>query len=140
MKVTSFPVVVRHTAVWVWLGKPESADPARIPDLSYIDNVPETARIAGYLPTNANYELMTDNILDLSHADYLHPTSLGGMMSSAATNSRLSGDDVIVEWDARDCVPPGAFQLVVPPACERRYLDTGPLVGAGGHDAGHVRG
>jgi len=115
MNATSFPVIERHTAVWVWLGNPEKADPARVPDLSFIDSVPEIARIAGYLPTKANYELMTDNILDLSHADYLHPTSLGGMMSSAVTNGRIDGDDVLVEWDARNCVPPGAFQLVIPP-------------------------
>jgi vanillate O-demethylase monooxygenase subunit len=115
MKVASFPVIERHKALWIWPGRREDADAALIPDLSYIDNTPETARIEGYLPAKAHYELMSDNILDLSHADYIHPTSLGGMMTSATTLTRLDGDEVIVEWDARDCLPPTAFQGVIPP-------------------------
>jgi phenylpropionate dioxygenase-like ring-hydroxylating dioxygenase large terminal subunit len=114
MNVASFPVIERHKALWIWLGERQAADAAQIPDLSYIDNTPETARIEGYLPTKAHYELMTDNILDLSHADYIHPTSLGGMMTSATTSTRLQGDEVVVEWDARDCVPPSAFRAVIP--------------------------
>jgi vanillate O-demethylase monooxygenase subunit len=114
MKVASFPVVERHTALWIWLGRIEDANASRIPDLSYIDATPETARIAGYLATGANYELLSDNILDLSHADYLHPTTLGGMMTSARTSARADGEQVVVEWDARDCVPPRAFQGLIP--------------------------
>jgi len=115
LTVTSFPVIERHTALWVWLGTPEQANADLIADLSYIDVAPENARIAGYVPTKANYELLTDNILDLSHADYLHPTSLGGMMTSAKTTVRVEDEQVVVEWDARDCVPPGAFRTLIPP-------------------------
>ncbi len=115
LSVPRFPAVERHTAIWVWLGDAEKADPGHIPDLSYIDRTPETARIAGYLPTSANYELLSDNILDLSHADFLHPASLGGMMVSAKSSSRVEGDSVVVEWDARDCDPPGAFRGHIPP-------------------------
>jgi len=114
LNATAFSLVERHTALWVWLGD-APADPTLIPDLSYIDATPETARIAGYLPTRAHYELLSDNILDLSHADYLHPETLGGMMTQARTSHRVEGDAVIVEWDAVDCEPPGAFRLVVPP-------------------------
>lgn len=115
LRVTGYPAVERHTAIWVWLGDFDKADPASIPDLSYIDAAPETARIAGYVPTRAHYELLSDNILDLSHADFLHPASLGGMMVSAKTSSRTEGDAVIVEWDAPNCEPPGAFRTQVPP-------------------------
>jgi phenylpropionate dioxygenase-like ring-hydroxylating dioxygenase large terminal subunit len=115
MRVASFPLVERHAALWVWLGAPDLADAARIPDLSYIDTTPPGARIFGYLPTKANYELLADNILDLSHADYLHPTSLGGMMTAAKTTNHVEGDQVVVEWDAVGCTPPGAFQGLIPP-------------------------
>lgn len=115
LQVVSFPAVERHTAIWVWLGDAAAADEALVPDLSYIDAAPETARIAGYVPTRAHYELLTDNILDLSHADFLHPASLGGMMVSAKTTSRTEGNNVVMEWDARNCEPPGAFKTQVPP-------------------------
>ncbi len=115
MRVARFTVVERHLALWTWLGAQELADHARIPDLSYIDSTPPLARIFGYLPTKANYELLADNILDLSHADYLHPASLGGMMTSAKTANRVEGEEVVVEWDAINCDPPGAFKAVIPP-------------------------
>jgi phenylpropionate dioxygenase-like ring-hydroxylating dioxygenase large terminal subunit len=115
IRVESFAAEERHQALWVWTGARESADPAKIPALNYIDSTPSPALIAGYLPTGANYELMTDNILDLSHADYLHANTLGGMMTSSRAKHWLEGDDVLVEWDAVDCIPPPAFRGIVPP-------------------------
>jgi phenylpropionate dioxygenase-like ring-hydroxylating dioxygenase large terminal subunit len=112
--VRSFPTIERHQAVWVWMGLPD-ADISLIPDLSFIDETPSTARITGYLPTQADYQLVSDNILDLSHADYLHPTSLGGMMTGAKTSIREEGGAVTVEWLAENCTAPPAFYSMVPP-------------------------
>jgi phenylpropionate dioxygenase-like ring-hydroxylating dioxygenase large terminal subunit len=109
MKVRSYPVEERHTAVWVWMGD-EECDPGRIPDLSFIDQTPETARITGYLPTAANYQLLSDNILDLSHADYLHPTSLGGMMTGVKTSITEREGGISVEWLAHSCDAPPALK------------------------------
>ena len=114
MKVRSFPVVERYSGVWVWMGTPEDADPTNIPDLSYIHLVPETARIRMYIPTRANYQLLIDNIMDLSHADYIHPTSLGGMMTESMMRTRAEGDAIIVEWTADKCIPAPAFAPMVP--------------------------
>jgi len=113
LAVRSFPVVERHTIVWVWLGDAERADPALIPDLSYIDETPPQARISGYMPTAANYQLLSDNILDLSHADFLHPDTLGGINSTAKTTNRQEGDKVVVDWLAENCEPPPAFRVTV---------------------------
>ena len=110
LQVPAYPVVERHTALWVWLGNPEQADPALIPDLSFIDETPELARIAGYMPTRANYQLLTDNILDLTHADYLHPDTLGGINTDAKSSNRQEGLKVVVEWLAEACDPPPAFR------------------------------
>jgi len=114
MRVRSFPVVERHRAIWLWFGEAELADPDRIPDLSFIDETPETARITFSMPTAANYQLLTDNVMDLSHLDYLHPTSLGGVAVEAKTKSYTDGDMVVAEWLTLDCVPPPAFRSLVP--------------------------
>ena len=114
MKVRSFPVIERFSGIWVWMGAPENADPAKMPDLSYIDPVPETARIRMHIPTRANYQLLIDNIMDLSHADYLHPTSLGGMMTESTMRNRTDGDAIVVEWTADGCIPAPAFASMVP--------------------------
>jgi len=116
LRVTAFPALERHGALWVWMGAGD-ADASALPDLSFIDTTPETARCTGYLPTRANYQLVVDNIMDLSHADYLHPSSLGGMMTGARTSIKEEGDALTIEWLAEDCVPPPAFHTMVrPPA------------------------
>lgn len=115
MRVRSFPIRERYMGVWLWTGDPERADPGLIPDLSFIDETPATARIFMNMPTKANYRLLTDNILDLSHADYLHPTTLGGIMVGASTTSVERDDKVIVTWFSQGCDAPPAFQAMVPP-------------------------
>lgn len=113
IRVRSFALVERHGAIWVWMGKGDP-DPAALPDLSFIDETPETARIQGYIPTDADYRLVIDNIMDLSHADYLHPTTLGGMMVQSRATSVTQPDRVVAKWEARDCDPPAAFRSAIP--------------------------
>lgn len=115
MRVRSYPLIERHTAAWIWMGDPAQADPSAIPDLSFIDDTPEPARISGYMPTKCDFQLLTDNILDLSHADYLHPTTLGGMMSSSKARSWEEADGrIVAEWVAAECDPPPTFRAMVP--------------------------
>lgn len=113
MRVRSFPVEVRHLALWIWMGDPEKADPATIPNLSFIDETPATARIFAFMPTAANYRLLTDNIMDLSHVDYLHPTTLGGTMLQAKATSREDDGRIVAEWLTVNCDAPEAYQPLV---------------------------
>jgi vanillate O-demethylase monooxygenase subunit len=115
LKVDSYPVAEKHCAVWVWLGDSDKADAALIPDLGFIDETPELARISGYMPTLANYQLIIDNILDLSHADYLHPSTIGGMMTDADVTLEEIGGHIVVSWDSRNAEVPMGFQQLIPP-------------------------
>ena len=73
--VRAFPVVERHQMLWIWLGDTERADPALVPDFRYQDA--DRNDFAGsYLRLEANYQLCSDNILDLSHIDFVHRNSL----------------------------------------------------------------
>jgi vanillate O-demethylase monooxygenase subunit len=114
MRARAYPVMERHTAIWVWMGDPERADPLSLPDLSFIDETPTAAQIHMYMPTKANYELAADNILDLSHTDYLHPTSLGGIMTGSKARTWEQGDALVTEWHATACDPPPAYKPIVP--------------------------
>ena len=115
LKVRAYPAAERHGMIWVWLGDPEVADQSTIPDLSFVSRVPPTAFSKGYLPTAASHLLLTDNILDLSHADYLHPQTLGG---GAMTRARARVEDrkgsVHVTWDSYDETPIPIFRLLLP--------------------------
>ena len=114
LRVRAFPVIERHLAIWFWPGDPDKADPSLLPDLGFIDEAVPSARIVGHMPTAADYRLLSDNIMDLSHADYLHPTSLGGVMTSAKASARGEGDRVIARWEAHDSDPIPAARASIP--------------------------
>ncbi|WP_197277087.1 aromatic ring-hydroxylating dioxygenase subunit alpha [Sphingomonas profundi] len=99
-RVHSYPLVERHGALWIWPGDAEAADPASIPDLSFLDTPSPADRAPGYLLTPANYQLASDNILDLSHSDFLHHATLGtaGELAGSPAKARLHGDAVTIEW------------------------------------------
>jgi phenylpropionate dioxygenase-like ring-hydroxylating dioxygenase large terminal subunit len=114
MGVRAFTVRERHGAAWVWMGAAE-ADESLLPELCFIDNTPDSARHFGYMETAANYQLLTDNIMDLSHADYLHPNSLGGIMTGAKVSTGEANGEFRIQWQSNDCIPPPAFRSMVPP-------------------------
>lgn len=106
MRVRAFPVIERHRAIWIWPGDPDLADPALLPDLSFVDRTPDTAFSKGYLNGPGHYQLFVDNILDLTHADFLHPDTLGGG-AFTRTKDRLVEKDasIAIHWHAFDETP-----------------------------------
>lgn len=114
MRVRTFPVVERHLAIWFWPGDPNKADAALLPDVSFIEESAPSSRIIGHMPTAADYRLLSDNILDLSHADYLHPTSLGGVMTDATATTREQGDKIVARWEAHGAEPIPAARASIP--------------------------
>lgn len=109
-KVVSYPVVERHLAVWIWMGD-KPADPARIPNFEIMDDVPPLHVMPlDRIVVKANYELVVDNLLDVSHTSYLHEGILGNKETvESDTPVRLDGDDVIVDRYSPDATPPGMF-------------------------------
>ncbi|WP_342245156.1 aromatic ring-hydroxylating dioxygenase subunit alpha [Pseudomonas sp. OTU5201] len=100
-KVRSYPVAEKYSVIWIWMGDAVAADEALIPDFGCMD--PSRAYVAKrYLHARANYVLESDNILDLSHIQYLHPGTLGSSdVSRAITRVEQQGDTV---WSYRQTV------------------------------------
>ncbi len=73
--VDSYIAVEKLGAIWVWLGDPEQADDTTLFDSDWIDSS-EYVTFTGQFPVHAHYQLVVDNLLDLTHAPYLHPTTL----------------------------------------------------------------
>ena len=78
--VRGYPLVERWGWVWIWMGDPDAADPSAIPDWWFMDH-PDWKTVPGNggrpIHTRSNYELITDNLLDLSHVGYVHPDTIG---------------------------------------------------------------
>ncbi|OAJ61450.1 (2Fe-2S)-binding protein [Paraburkholderia ginsengiterrae] len=91
-----YPTRERYGAIWIWMGEAQQADRVPLPDFDFLD--PErNVTSEGYLLTQANYQLSADNLLDLSHFQYLHPDTLGSdMMARGTVQSASEGDTVRV--------------------------------------------
>lgn len=114
-RVHAFPLVEKDTFLWIWIGDAEMADPALIPDLPWMES-PDWAHIEGYTHYPTNYLLLCDNLLDLAHLPYVHPTTLGGDEAYARTPAkieRMENGLRVTRW-VRDQKPPPFLQQVRP--------------------------
>jgi phenylpropionate dioxygenase-like ring-hydroxylating dioxygenase large terminal subunit len=114
-RVRAYPVTEKHKAIWIWMGD-RAADPSKVPDFSVLDNVPQMhATKRDRITIKANYELIIDNLLDLSHTSYLHEGILGNadtVESEIAVEQ--NGDDVVVSRHAGGAAAPGLFAALWP--------------------------
>ena len=96
--VKSYPLVERWSLLWVWMGDHSTADPAFIPSYPFLDTEQWYVGKA-HMEIDANYVLESDNILDLSHIEYLHPSTLGaGQSGKGKTTVTQEGNTV---WSRR---------------------------------------
>ncbi|MGE3619439.1 MAG: Rieske 2Fe-2S domain-containing protein [Acidimicrobiia bacterium] len=72
-RLRSYPVVERWRWIWIWMGDPEKADESLIPDHDAI-GLSEAwgARVGRRFDFGGRYQLINDNLLDLTHIGFLH--------------------------------------------------------------------
>lgn len=75
-KVRTYPVADRHQMLWIWMGT-GPADPDQIPDFSAFSAHGDYETSRGYFVMGCEYELLGENLLDLSHVPFLHEGILG---------------------------------------------------------------
>ena len=98
-RVRKFQVIERDTFAWIWLGEPALADPARIPDFHWM-NDPAWAAVPGYHHFRANYQLVNDNLLDLSHESFVHEETIGNeSVADSPASVTLEGNTVRIHRD-----------------------------------------
>jgi phenylpropionate dioxygenase-like ring-hydroxylating dioxygenase large terminal subunit len=77
MCVRSYPVVEKYSAAFVWMGDPARADELLLPPfVGYED--PAWHMLPGRMDYDVQYDLIQDNLLDLSHIAWVHRNSFGG--------------------------------------------------------------
>jgi vanillate O-demethylase monooxygenase subunit len=76
-KVRVYPVHEQDKMIWIWMGESEPDDPAKIPRLPHQTD-PEMRCVFGLTTAKADYRLLSDNLMDLTHTALLHP-SFGGL-------------------------------------------------------------
>ena len=81
-RVRSCPAKEKDQIVWVWMGDTAKADPATIVDFPYHNDPGKWPNKHDVYPIKANYMLMVDNLMDLTHLGYLHAKTVGGNPSA----------------------------------------------------------
>ena len=108
-KGRSYPVVEQDQMLW--MGDAALADPALIVRHPWHDD-PAWVWIKDRYPINANYQLITDKLMDLTHVGYVHGRTIGGTPQAhcdADTQTTRSQTSVNVTRWMMNSVPPPAY-------------------------------
>ena len=76
IRVRTYPTLERYGFVWIWWGDAGAADPALVPDIPFIDPQKPKA-FETRLQYDCAPDLLVENVLDLTHLDFVHGGLLG---------------------------------------------------------------
>lgn len=150
-KVRRYPTDQRDGLIWIWMGDPDEADHTPIADFPWLGEDGDYVFTARHrMEQPVGYELIVDNLLDLTHGAFLHPTTLGNEALARGTakirqvGDRIhydrwnpdgepitlfqaagaaNADDRVDYWNDMRWDPPGAFYLeigIVPVGGDRK--------------------
>lgn len=107
--VRSFPMAERAPLVWIWMGDPDLADEALVPDTSWLSGT-EFRSVTGDFHMRSDYVAMHENLLDQTHFPFLHPGTVGTPeYARSSMDVKAQGGQVIIHRVLRNCAPPGIY-------------------------------
>jgi len=110
-RVRSYPIIERFGWAWIWMGEIEKADPALIPNWWWAEHKEWAFTRPERVHLKCNYQLIADNVLDVTHLAYVHASSIGASSitefpASVEREERLVR---LTRW-IRDRPPPPLYQ------------------------------
>lgn len=112
LRVRRYAVLERWKWVWIWMGDADAADESLLPDFHYNES-PGWVATGGCIEVQANYQLLSDNLLDLTHETYVHGKTIGNhAIVETPMTWKLQGNEVHVERVMRNTPPPPLFRKV----------------------------
>lgn len=110
LALRAYPAIERAPFVWAWFGAPEAADEKLLPQPAWLGSSDWDCYI-GYLPIEANYVHLHENLLDLSHLSFLHATTFGTPeYARAPVELDVHGTDIQV-WRRVECRLPDIYAV-----------------------------
>jgi vanillate O-demethylase monooxygenase subunit len=111
--IKNYAVVERYGFVWVWPGDQAKADVAKMPVFEFFDN-PAWAYGGGLYHVKADYRLMIDNLMDLTHETYVHANSIGQPeIDESPCETQVDGDQVILQRHMAGIQAPPFWQMAM---------------------------
>lgn len=99
-RVDSFPLIERYGFLWIWMDA-SAPDETLLPDYGPLDTGPDTGIGWTYMHLPVNYELIIDNVMDLSHIDHVHGEIITtrGKLSPQVPRVVETADAVSARWE-----------------------------------------
>ncbi len=121
-RIKEYPLVERGMWLWIWPGDPELADESLLPDLEAMGyDLPDFRFRPFYvLEVAGRYQLLNDNLSDLTHLAYLHSSSIGTDANASVPEEREETDRVLRSRRVMRAVP-------IPPMGAGRHGYDGPV-------------
>jgi len=105
----AFPLIERGPFLWIW---PGDGEPAPLPDIPWLDG--GWTSVEGYFHVASNYVALHENVLDLTHASYLHGTDAATLKFAEIEPAvRVDGDVVTVTRIEHESALPPHRQAVL---------------------------
>lgn len=123
-KIRTFPLEERYGFLWIWMGD-LPADLARLPDFGELATGHPNGVAFTYMHLKANYELIIDNVMDLSHIDHVHGEIITtrGQLSPLVPQMNASSEAVSARWEWRQTPAMLIFANFMPdPQAEARMF------------------
>jgi nitrite reductase/ring-hydroxylating ferredoxin subunit len=123
-KVKAYTVKEKDQIIWIWMPKEEGAPPTHEPPHYPHHDDPRYKYGCGVFHYEAPYQLIHDNLLDLSHVGYVHRQTIGGnarVHMSAVTNVSSDDRSVRVVRHMPGSAPPPTYLAAYPfgDTCDR---------------------
>lgn len=114
-KVRSYPLLEKFGFIWIWMGD-APADPAKLPDFGELDMGHPNGVAYTYMHMKANYELIVDNVMDLSHIDHVHGEIITtrGQLSPLVPKMRETPTSIAARWEWKQTPPMMIFNNFLP--------------------------
>jgi len=106
--VRTYPVEDRYRWVWIWMGNPDEADPDLIPDYRWMTDSAWGAKGDRY-HVKANWQLIVDNLLDLTHLAFVHESTIGNAAVAESADVKVTrgpANVLVTRWIIDQPPPP----------------------------------
>jgi phenylpropionate dioxygenase-like ring-hydroxylating dioxygenase large terminal subunit len=125
-KIRTYPLMEKYGYIWIWMAD-EAPDPSLLPDYSPLDEGHRNGVAHTYMYMKANYELIIDNVMDLSHIDHVHGEIITtrGQLSPIVPKVVEGERSVNARWEWKQTPAMHIFStfMAAPEAEARQFFD-----------------
>lgn len=115
--VKTYEVCEQDNIIWIWFGKDTTSKPTTLPPQYIFHSTPEFLYDMGKYHYKAPWQLIHDNLMDLSHLGYVHLKTIGGDANThmnAKMRVDVEDNKVKVVRHMLDSTPPPTYKAAWP--------------------------